>query len=35
MNKKKDGEGVVVVTCIGAIITVILLIVLMFKVFAP
>ena len=35
MNKKKDGEGVVVVTCIGAIVTVILLIIFIVKVFAP
>ena len=35
MNKKEGGEGVVVITCIGAIIAVILLIALMFKVFAP
>jgi len=35
MNKKKDGESALVFTCVGAIVTVILLIVLMFKVFAP
>ena len=34
-EEKKDGEGALVFTCVGAIVTVILLIVLMFKVFAP
>lgn len=34
MNKKEGGEGALVFTCVGAIVTVILLIIFIVKVFA-
>lgn len=35
MKKKKDGESALVFTCVGAIVTVILLIIFIVKMFAP